>query len=532
MKKIICFIISSFVIFSSIAVITPATSVYGAKAKKITMKVDSKKKSMSPAAKAVSGKIYVPAKSLSKAIKAKYSYNKKKKLVTIKKGQLTVTYKINKKKATVNGKNKTTSAAKLYNEKPFVMVKFVANTFGYKYSYNKKTKAMTLKTDPKASWILKYHENFNTKFNEPTSWRKDTNPNADDEFHGDDGIYFKQAYKNTFINDMSKFDGYRKSYTYGEDKWLTVELYSRGNPDGSGISGSKFTTVGGKARLTSPEHTDGGIIRSTKKLPDTYRVEVKVSNINFGGKTNGSWGTNGYTNSRESAKPWTNDTASKENGVYFLCITDYMNPKPHNNVFIHHHRKVVMDTDNNTSGWSYIWNPNIRGFEKDGDRYVNLVWLNGEAFGSNDNGNRFVSYTPGGLQTTDSQSRFADKYIDKETYTFTIERTPKYYKMSITGKFVYGGKTTYSYTKPHVDKKTNISTWHFNQNPKELGNYTPNNDKIDYTYDGVTKTLSTWPKNSSYPDFFFFGDPHINYYEGSCDYDDVKLYLPIDSKWK
>lgn len=40
------------------------------------------------------------------------------------------------------------------------------------------------------------------------------------------------------------------------------------------------------------------------------------------------------------------------------------------------------------------------------------------------------------------------------------------------------------------------------------------------------KTYDTWPEGSAYPDYFFFGDPHINYYEGTAMFDDVKLYLP------
>ncbi|WP_437914465.1 hypothetical protein WME73_00960 [Sorangium sp. So ce302] len=42
------------------------------------------------------------------------------------------------------------------------------------------------------------------------------------------------------------------------------------------------------------------------------------------------------------------------------------------------------------------------------------------------------------------------------------------------------------------------------------------------------KTFETWPAGSAYPDHFFFGDPHINYYEGTAEFDDVKLYLPDD----
>jgi hypothetical protein len=40
------------------------------------------------------------------------------------------------------------------------------------------------------------------------------------------------------------------------------------------------------------------------------------------------------------------------------------------------------------------------------------------------------------------------------------------------------------------------------------------------------RSYETWPPDSSYPDHFFFGDPHINYYEGIAEFDDLKLYVP------
>jgi hypothetical protein len=39
----------------------------------------------------------------------------------------------------------------------------------------------------------------------------------------------------------------------------------------------------------------------------------------------------------------------------------------------------------------------------------------------------------------------------------------------------------------------------------------------------------TWHHDQTlYPDYFFFGDPHINFYEGTAEFDDVDLYLPQD----
>lgn len=185
-----------------------------------------------------------------------------------------------------------------------------------------------------------------------------------------------------------------------------MELYGRDfDKDGIPETGGQFISEDGKAKLISTRHYDGAIIRSTDALPSEYRVEVTVSNIDFGGERNGSWTydgkVNGYDDHTEDAGPWVNWPGVSVNGVYFLCITDYPNPAPHNNVFIHHHRKVVMDTANNIynleaprggTSWSYVWNPKLGKAEMDGSHYVGMIWLQGEDFGSDQTGNEFSSY--------------------------------------------------------------------------------------------------------------------------------------------
>ncbi|WP_010280784.1 hypothetical protein [Bacillus timonensis] len=389
------------------------------------------------------------------------------------------------------------------------------------------------KKDKEIKWRLVYNETFNKPFNEPDQWIQDTYGD-DSPYHvgpyDEDGNFFVDKGGQDFLDRLSTFDSYRKSFTYGEDGWLTVELYGRdSDKDGTPETGGKFVSEKGKAKLISERHYDGAIIRPTNELPDRYRIEVEVSNINFGGKNNGSWDyengkSNGYDGD-EIADPWrfnnrntTPYTATDENGVYFLAITDYPNPAPHNNVFIHHHRKVVMDTDNNKDEWSNVWNPTLNngegGFEPDGSQYISMIWLQGNDFGDDWTGNRFTTYTPDGFK--EGGTRFVDKYIDGEKYKFAIERDGESYTMSVSGNFHYGGKTTYKATR----KFETDPIWHYNQTADEYnGEY--NQQK---TFNG--DTFDTWPEGSAYPDFFFFGDPHINYYEGTAEYDNLRLYVP------
>jgi len=390
-------------------------------------------------------------------------------------------------------------------------------------------------------WRRVHHETFDAPFADPP-WVEDTYGDASpyhvDAFD-DDGAFFTERGGATFAANLARFRSFRRSSRYGEGGWLTVELYGRDSDrDGVPETGGRFVSANGVARLISTRHYDGAIIRSTEPLPARYRVEVTVSGIDFGGARDGQWTRGGKINGYdgdEIADPWffrdrdpNPPRAIGANGLYFLCITDYPRPAPHNNIFIHHHRKVVMDTDNNDNGleagtpshqtWSKVWNPRAHRGETDGSHYVSMIWLDGTRFGHDWWGNDFVSYTPGGWQIGDAI--FADKYLDGERYRFSIERDGERYTMSVTGRFHHGGVTTYRGSRRFRDPPV---TWHYNQTAAE---YAPaDHDEIRRI---AGTELHTWPAGSAYPDHFFFGDPHINFYEGTAEFDDLDLYVPDD----
>jgi hypothetical protein len=186
--------------------------------------------------------------------------------------------------------------------------------------------------------------------------------------------------------------------------------------------------------------------------------------------------------------------------------------------FIHHHRKVVMDTDNNFArgaSWSRVWYPQAGRAVEEGSHYVSMIWLRGDDFGSDWTGNEFVSFTPAGWQPGPT---FVDQYLDDEPYVFVIERDGERYTLSVAGRFRHGGRTTYRASRRFRDAPP---TWHYNQTPQE---YAPPHYNQVRTYGG--QEHQTWPAGSAYPDHFFFGDPHINYYEGTAEFSDLKLYLP------
>lgn len=387
---------------------------------------------------------------------------------------------------------------------------------------------------PAIRWKLVHHETFDAPFQEPATWTEDTygdeSPWNVDVFD-DDGAYFHEKGGAAFAAGLASFRSFRKTFTYGEGGWLTVETYGRDEDrDGEPESGGHFFADDGKALLVSKRHTDAALLRSTAALPSRYRLRVTVSDVRFGGADNGSFvhggKVNGYDGD-ESAGPWRLPVngnppppAVSDNGAYFLCIVGYPRPAPHNNVFIHHHRKVVLDTDNNVwkgKSWSKILVPGTDTPVMDGSRYASLVWLRGDDFGSDRVGNDFISWTTKSFYV---DTVFADKYLPDEAYTFTIERDGSGYTLSIEGRFAYGGQTRYEARRAFEDTPPVL---HYNQTVEEGPH-----GKYDQVRTDGGQPYHTWPADAAYPDFFLFGDPHINYYEGSARYDDLELWLPED----
>ncbi|TWX65418.1 hypothetical protein [Colwellia sp. C1TZA3] len=61
--------------------------------------------------------------------------------------------------------------------------------------------------------------------------------------------------------------------------------------------------------------------------------------------------------------------------------------------------------------------------------------------------------------------------------------------------------------------------YHYNQTPEELA--LDCLDNSEQVFSG--KSFTAWPSGSAYPEYFMFGEPHINYYEGSVLVDDIRL---------
>ncbi|SEL79985.1 hypothetical protein SAMN05216262_1231 [Colwellia chukchiensis] len=291
---------------------------------------------------------------------------------------------------------------------------------------------------------------------------------------------------------------FRNTVDIGKGDWLVAELYTRtADPiilDYLDVTTDPKDPDNQVLKISTPEHTDAVVLRSKHPLPPKYRISLRIGFANYGDDT----ALNGYSDGNETAEPWRQLSSVGHNGFYWLAILDSP-PRPHNNVWMHHHRKFVIDS----------WNR---------DKFqntVNVIALDGKSATHPVFGKKFISYLDGRWQKISDVP--VDYYLPNEWYTVTFTRTALYYEFAIEGRFKHAGQTIYT---DRIDYRKNC-IFHYNQTPEEL---TPN--CINNTHNVISgKSFTDWPRGSAYPEYFMLGEPHINYYEGSVLVDDISLEL-------
>lgn len=420
-----------------------------------------------------------------------------------------------------------------------------------------------------SGWVLKYEENFDQQLDfTGVDWTIDPlgpeSPWYVDEF-SDDGVYYSILGGESFDRALDSMNIMRKRVAFGQDGWLTLELAAQDrDKDGIPDSEPSLTTRDGDGVIDVPAWNTGLVLTGTETLPSQYRIEYELKTVDFGGKrtVNGeeTWNYdgkyNGYTPGEcktnfpwvrrgdysqggaaavdPCATPWGDVT--KENGYYLLSIMDYANPAPHNNIFIHSHRKVGMDTYSVDASWasSYsVCNPatqELYPYTLSKANGINQIFFDGNSFRDPSFAyNQFVMPTPCGLRVGDvpgativATAELQPELMPNETYTIAIERTENSYVTELTGNFRYVGYTTIRNERPFVDEDGQHSIWHYNQTADEYDGSLNQTLTFEGPFGSFSKDM--WPAGSAYPDNFVIGIPHLNYYEGSATIDNLKLY--------
>ncbi|WP_407319960.1 hypothetical protein UQW22_05800 [Isoptericola halotolerans] len=413
-------------------------------------------------------------------------------------------------------------------------------------------------------WELMYSESFNEPLpidDEP--WVID--PHGDKSpWHvdhlDDDGEFYAVQGGDDFERQLDAADVLRKRVAFGDHGWLTAELATRdydkdGTPDGSASLNNVDVAGEPSGRLETGQGS-GAIVRSTEDLPSEYRIEYTLKTLDFGGKRNGSWeyngGTNGYSSEGCNTNwPWmrsgdfSGDAARcnsnfgdvrAENGYYFLAIMDYDDPAPHNNVFIHNHRKVGMDSYSVNGSWSSSYaacdpdSGETIPYDQTSANGINSIFFDGSRFRDPTMGyNEFIMPTECGVKdgsdseaTIVSAAEVQPELMPDATYEFAIERTSSGYTVEMAGDFAGVGPTKFRYHRNFVQDGKPI--WHYNQTSDEYDGAF--NSTLTFSGPFGSYSKEQWPEGSAYPDNFIIGDPHINYYEGSATIDDLRMYVP------
>jgi hypothetical protein len=354
-----------------------------------------------------------------------------------------------------------------------------------------------------SGWTIAFEETFETTTLPTPAWTADNYP---DTGFSDDGAFFRGR-------GVVPPAAYRATAPFGQSGWLTVESYSRAQTTSIATLFSVTADPAGGGnkvlRLASPAHTDATVVRPTQALPDRYRVSLRVGYASFGDGLDS--GNNGYDGG-ETAGPWlAGEDATAENGFYWLTILDTV-PRPHNNVYIHHHRKVVLDSDNNVPPWMEIWNGS--SFIDSGEMPLMIIGVDGRGRTNELSGKPFFSYANSAWQSSGA-IRAVNSYRPMTWYRASIERTGDQFTLQVSGNFRYGGMQTYTATIDAAGR----CLWHYNRQP--LAAASPCAD--DSRYPSLPNEPPLWPADVAWPDYFMFGDPHNNFYEGEVYYDDVRL---------
>mgnify|MGYP001608464336 FL=1 len=178
---------------------------------------------------------------------------------------------------------------------------------------------------------------------------------------------------------------------FGQKNQLTFELFRNGTFDIDGLSGYAWQR--------SNNYQDSAFIRSTKKLPNTYKISIVVGEIDY----------NLEEISKLPQDPEYPEGPQNENGCYFIAITDQKPEGHHTNIWWHQHRKLVIDVDNNVWGHG-MPNP------------IFMVYF--------DRSNRLVSFD-GQRDEWLKDWRKAVTYDPVSWYKIEVEKTKTHYILSI-----------------------------------------------------------------------------------------------------
>lgn len=127
----------------------------------------------------------------------------------------------------------------------------------------------------------------------------------------------------SFGGDTTLSDG----NTLGEAGWLTATLRGEGT----------ISLAGGLARIETPDFRDSALLRITESLPPNVKIRVRLGEVDYG--------LDNYEPEDSEALDFKYRGGWKENGFYWLALTDRLVESDSGEDWWHRYRKVVIDSD-------------------------------------------------------------------------------------------------------------------------------------------------------------------------------------------
>ena len=359
------------------------------------------------------------------------------------------------------------------------------------------------------AWTLLYAEDFSTPLNDAvTPWLSDSHYEPFDTIMDDGGLWYPTTTARTGRPPTTPSPPTARSFPVGQDGWLTASLSARDRDKDGVIEAppSIRTELQGDRHVAVPDlpnHTGGAIFRPTEALPPRYRIEYKLTTLDFGGRRHGALEYEGRINGYDAegcrtqhpwgegsnSPGWSGDASAPYcewqdvragpygyNGFHFLAIVDVADPAARNNHFWHYRRKVLMDAfsqhpdrvGSGTGGQVCDSAANAYYHYRDSSFNTVNMWISGlpnwtpPPGGLPGNSQWFMTSCSGGVaeRGLSSAAELQPELMPEEVYTFAIERDAAAYTLEANGNFARAGHKTLRFHRPFVVDEAPI--WHYN----------------------------------------------------------------------
>jgi hypothetical protein len=232
-------------------------------------------------------------------------------------------------------------------------------------------------------------------------------------------------------------------------------------------NGGSVEVTGGHALISTPDFADSALVRITPRLPAEYKLRLRIGEVHYS--------VANYEQADYDNPDFKYDVSWVENGFYWLTLTDRPVQPDSGEDWWHRYRKIVIDSDDHTGVTRPLYmvymNPDLD--RSSGD------WLNGQAA-------LLRCWSAGQWHTENWNWEVAFAYEDSANYEVEIEKS--------AGQLIMRAFDS-------------------------SGILIEETDPLDFDL------IYAMSEGSTASEYAYFGEPHIDSYEGDAWIDDIRLWV-------